>query len=264
MEKDENIKFETMPNWGSMLTTPSEPVEKEYDSPYNELMDKVNPSNFSIETNGIDKFNTANEIYAQLISKGKDCSDRELIALRNQAIDELYIHISTKKKVEYLNQLLEPEFYINMKPYDKDLVAEVGRWYNMLINNKDNIRVLEHIESQIVGIIQRREEYDFAHLSLNEFIEKYPQSVYADSTEEECFNAMFASEYLKLYPQGKHAEEAHVFLKSYSVYLERYPNGRYKEMVVAQKKEDRRFAIVVIFAVVFVIVVILLKYIKES
>ena len=212
MENDEDINFETMPNWGSMLKTPSqaevnEHAEKEYDSLYNELIDKVNPLNFSIETNGIDKFNAANEIYAQLISMGKDCSELELIMLRNQAIDELGIHISTKKMFEYLKQVLEPEFYINLKPYDKDLVAKVGSWYNKLINNKNNIRALEQIESQIVDIIQWREEYDFKHLSSSNFIKKYPQSI----IEEDHF----ASEDLTRYPQEKHAEET----DDYSVLL---------------------------------------------
>ena len=74
--------------------------EKEYDSLYSELLDKVHPRKFSIESCGLDKFNVANEIYAEIVKCGQNSPEGVFVALRNSAIDELGIRFSTKKKLD--------------------------------------------------------------------------------------------------------------------------------------------------------------------
>ena len=105
MENDDNITFETMPDFGGMFrsgaTSKTQVVEeKEYEFLYDELLDKCNPSKFKIESVGLEKFNVANEIYAQLKSGGSDVPEGILITLRNRAMDELGVYISTKKKFD--------------------------------------------------------------------------------------------------------------------------------------------------------------------
>ena len=85
MEKeDDNIQFEQMPDldWGKVQKPkPVKEIEKEYDSLYDELLDKCNPSRFKIESVGLDRFNIANEIYAQLKSGGSNIPEAVLIRL---------------------------------------------------------------------------------------------------------------------------------------------------------------------------------------
>lgn len=255
--EDDNIQFEQMPdldwNWGKNQKVEIVETEKEYDSLYDELFDKCNPSKFNIETFGLDKFNEANEIFAQLTSLSSNSTEKELVALRDQAIDELGVLISTKKKFNDLKSFLDPEQYIKRQPYDKELVAEVGALYSQLLAHKNDIRALEMLESQPqVALI--KDEHDYLSLGAAEYLKKHPEGNHKVEAEESIRKIQYQiklreeqeeetfyrwnppTEYLIKYPNGKHAkrakeilEEAEFVGKSAEEYLSHYPQGRFVE-----------------------------------
>lgn len=242
MEEQDNIKFDqvTSLNWGSAGVKEKRNTEKEYDSLYDELLDKCNPSGFK----GTQKFYIANEIFSKLSNNGIGISDDELLKLRDKAIDGLDIHISTAKKFDYLSKVLNPDNFINIKPYNCELVANAGRIYDSIIQNRYDIRELECIECDILTkyII---EEYDFISLTPNEYVKKYPKGRHADKAiqaiqdEYSCFNKCSAEEYIKEYPQGTYAIESKKFIEDYKSYLNSYPNGRYKKEAEKKIKKDK-------------------------
>lgn len=239
MEKDDdNIQFDQMPdldwNWEKAPKADIVELEKEYDSLFEELLDKCNPSKFNIETFGLDKFNAANEIFAQLVSYSFKTPEKELIALRNQAIDELGVQISTKKKFNELKSFLDPQQYINRQPYDKELVAKVGGLYNQLLANKNDIRAMEALESlpQVAFI---KDEHDYSTLGAMEYLEKHPDGNH--KTEAEV-----ALDAIRLQKQSWEEKEEQSFFYSNSFldYLIKYPNGRFAHRA-AQLQEDTEF-----------------------
>ena len=188
MEKDEyNIQFDQMPdldwNWGKAPKSEIVEVEKEYDSLFEELLDKCNPSKFNIESFGLERFNAANEIFAQLKSLGNNIAEKELTLLRDKAIDELGIQISTNKKFGDLKSFLDPEQYINRQPYDKELVATAGGLYNQLLANRNDIRALETLESD-PQIAILKDECDYMNLGAIEYLEKHPDGNHKAEAEE--------------------------------------------------------------------------------
>lgn len=273
MEEQDNIKFVqvTSLDWGSAGVKEERNTEKEYDSLYDELLDKCNPSEFK----GTQKFYIANEIFSKLSNNG-GISDDELLILRDKAIDELNVHISTTKKFNYLCQILDPDNYIKLKPYNKDLVANAGRIYDSIIQNKDDIRELERIEGEesTKSII---EEYDYLNLAQDEYIEKYPKGKYANEIREIKFKQIqkdksdeylyfmnhSAEEYVEKYPRGTYFNEAKKFIEDYKSYLEKYPNGRYKEEAEDAKKE-RTESIIVFVAVLCIFITIIIVLISNS
>jgi len=253
-DDEDNIQFETIPtmDWGNFGKTQQEkPQEKEYNSLYDELTDKCNPIRFNIENVGLEKFNVANSIYAQLMTNGNNIPEGALVALRNQAMDELGIHISTKKKFEYLKSFFNPEIYINRVPYDEQIVREAGSWYDKLLRNANDIRALERIESDADGFIQDEkrhqqkksideEEECYENELIEEYLKLYPQGIHAEDAkyylEENCFRHNSAYEYVQNYPHGRYAQEAHCFInESARKYLKNYPNGRYAEEAAGDK-----------------------------
>lgn len=267
MEEQDNIKFHqvTSLGWGSAGVKEERNTEKEYDSLYDELLDKCNPSEFK----GTQKFYIANEIFSKLSNNGKGISDDELLILRDKAIDELNVHISTTKKFNYLCQILDPDNYIKLKPYNKDLVANAGRIYDSIIQNKDDIRELERIEGEesTKSII---EEYDYLNLAQDEYIEKYPKGKYANEIREIKFKQIqkdksdeylyfmnhSAEEYVEKYPRGTYFNEAKKFIEDYKSYLETYPDGRYKEEAeeASKDKMDAIIAFVALSCVVLMFI----------
>lgn len=215
--EDDNIQFEQMPDldWGKVQKPkPVKEIEKEYDSLYDELLDKCNPSKFKIELVGLERFNSANEIYAKLKSGGSNIPEAVLIALRNQAMSELQIHISTKKKFSYLKSFFDPEIYINRTPYDGQRVSEAGTWYDLLLKNADDILALEKLELDADEFIQEEKK-----LQQNSFIDE----------EEVFFQEKSAAEYLRQYPNGQHIDEVKCLLYDGSkTYLRQYPEGRFR------------------------------------
>lgn len=269
MDNEDNITFETMPDFGSMFQSnplvPNEEktmeMEKEYDSLYDELLEKCNPRRFDIESFGLSKFNIANEIYSQLLdckaiseTMGKqEVSEDALKVLRNRAIDELSIHISTTKKYNELKDFLDPKQYINRQPYDKELVAKTADLYNQLLNNKNDIRVLEELENDPQTAIVM-DEHDFMVLEPDEYLKKHPEGrhqievseslkeaqrqieSWENKEEERYYRTHTAMEYLMQYPHGKFAQKAAQFQEhadfvdsSAEEYLSHYPQGRFVE-----------------------------------
>lgn len=161
-ELEENIQFDVMPDFRNMFNQSKQDDwnnEKVYNTLFDELAEKCNPKCFCGDEN-FDKelFNKANDLYAELMAK-KEETDNNLVPLRNKAMDELGIHISTKKKFDYLMQYLNPKIYIKDKePYDHERVGEAGRWYALLIQNKSDIRALEDLEFQAKDFISKRKE----------------------------------------------------------------------------------------------------------
>ena len=269
MDNEDNITFETMPDFGSMFQSnplvPNEEktmeMEKEYDSLYDELLEKCNPRRFDIESFGLSKFNIANEIYSQLLdckaiseTMGKqEVSEDALKVLRNRAIDELSIHISTTKKYNELKDFLDPKQYINRQPYDKELVAKTADLYNQLLNNKNDIRALEELENDPQTAIVM-DEHDFMVLEPDEYLKKHPEGrhqievseslkeaqrqieSWENKEEERYYRTHTAMEYLMQYPRGKFAQKAAQFQEhadfvdsSAEEYLSHYPQGRFVE-----------------------------------
>lgn len=269
MDNEDNITFETMPDFGSMFQTsplvsneekPME-VEKEYDSLFDELLEKCNPSRFDIESFGLSKFNIANEIYSQLldckaISKTmnkQEVSEDALKVLRNRAINELGIHISTTKKFNELKDFLDPKQYIDRQPYDKELVATAGDLYNQLLNNKNDIRALEELENnpQTAIVI---DEHDFMVLEPEEYLKKHPEGrhqievseslketqlqkeSWEEKEEEKYYRTYTAMDYLMKYPNGKFVQKASQLIEqaefndyTAEMYLKHYPKGTYAQ-----------------------------------
>ena len=248
MENDDNITFETMPDFGGMFrsgaTSKTQVVEeKEYEFLYDELLDKCNPSKFKIESVGLEKFNVANEIYAQLKSGGSDVPEGILITLRNRAMDELGVYISTKKKFDHLKSIFDPEIYINRVPYNEQRVREAGKWYEQILKSANDIRALEVIESNAMDFIQDEER------------QKDEQSRAKMVAEEEAwFKHQSANDYIGKYPNGIHAEEARYYINNRSrAYLKKYPEGRYVDDA-STSIAGGIFAIAIVVVVVIVIV----------
>lgn len=262
MDNEDNITFETMPDFGSMFQTnplvsneekPME-MEKEYDSLYFELLEKCNPSHYSIESVGLEKFKIANELYSLLLdckeianSMGEqEVSEDALKELKNRAMDELGIHISTTKKFNELKAILDPNQYINRQPYDKELVAKAADLYNQLINNRNDIRALEELENDPQTAIVM-DEHDFIVLKPEEYHKKHPEGKHQIeiseslrrkelSEEENYYRTHTPTEYLKQYPHGQFAqkaaqsqEHADFVVSSAEDYISHYPQGRFVE-----------------------------------
>lgn len=162
--EEENIQFDTMPDFRGMFSKQDNPDstfdEKEYDTLYDELVEKCHPNRFiSGEVFNEKLFEEANKLYAEIL-KHKDASDEKLISLRNRAIDILGVRMSTKKKYEYLDSLLNPKIYTNVaaEKYDAGRVSEAAKWYAILQKNRNDIRALETLEQDSSDFIDRRKE----------------------------------------------------------------------------------------------------------
>ena len=162
MAEGDNIRFENMLDFKNILreddssTENVEAEEKEYDSLYEELIEKCKPSNFLSDQN---KFNTANDIYSQLL-KISDREEKRVLEMRNVAIKELGVRIifNTKELYEYLEEMLDPRTYERMKPYDSERVRQAGEFYFRLQSlNKRNILELELLKIDAQSFIDRRE-----------------------------------------------------------------------------------------------------------
>lgn len=162
--EEENIQFDTMPDFRGMFSKQDNPDstfdEKEYDTLYDELVEKCHPNRFiSGEVFNEKLFEEANKLYAEIL-KHKDASDEKLISLRNRAIDILGVRMSTKKKYEYLDSLLNPKIYTNVaaEKYDAGRVSEAAKWYAILQKNRNDIRALETLEQDSSDFIDKRKE----------------------------------------------------------------------------------------------------------
>ena len=248
MENDDNIQFVEMPDFGNMFAPKKEKViEKEYNSLYDELIDKCYPGKYKDEEK--ERFNVASDIYGQLKQEGNSMSEDDLRYLRNRSIDELGIHISTSKIYNRLISLADPENYMKIEPYNGELVERAKELYDQLKCNKDDIRALELLENDVVAFVKNKEEDDFfKNFSGEYYLEKYPNGKYVNAVkkqlaekaklleeEEERYYAEKGSmSYLIKYPNGKYANDAKIKLedddfrdRDAKFYLEIYPFGRH-------------------------------------
>ena len=161
-KQEENIQFDTMPNFRGMFSaqvnTESSFDEKEYNTLYEELVEKCHPNKF-IDGDNFDEnlFGKANKLYAEIL-KCKDLPEENIIPLRNRAIELLGVCISTKKKYEYLDSFLNPKVYTDVvaEEYDAERVSEAAKWYTILQKNRNDIRLLEDLEIAAQAFIDRR------------------------------------------------------------------------------------------------------------
>lgn len=156
-EQEENIQFDNMPNFVEMFSPKVSDWddEKEYNSLYDELLEKCRPDKFIGDTSDNKKFLLANQLYAELKSK-QGHSDNELIDFRDRAMSLLGIHISTKKLYSWLEEYLNPQVYTTMEPYDAERVALAGEYYMRMRECKDDIHALEKLRDDAAIFIDRK------------------------------------------------------------------------------------------------------------
>ena len=153
--QDENIQFDDMTNWEGMFSPQVEqnPIveEKEYPTLYEELVEKCDPAKFVQSSH----FNEANQLYSELMNAQYQ-DDAFLRGLRNQAIQELGIHISTRKKYEYLKKFFEVSQYTRREIYDKVRVEKAQYYFTQLEQAKEDILALEMLENEAMPFINQR------------------------------------------------------------------------------------------------------------
>lgn len=163
MEED-NIKWENI-GWHPQDANMNFSLdEKTYNSLYEELIDKCNPTIF-IDT---DRFYAANSIYAILKKMPQEYGFDEddipilptdvIVSIRNRAIRELDIHIQTRKKVAELMMFFDPQTYINMQPYDEERVRQAYDFNKKVQQHCDDILALEDIELSASDFIAKRRD----------------------------------------------------------------------------------------------------------
>lgn len=136
--------------------TPQKSEEKQYESLYEELLEKCNPNNF-MQPYDKEKVDTANTIFAELRSNPY-ATDYELKEVRLKAVQKLGIHISTQRILDYLMKYCDPQRYTDRDPYDAELVFQANALYSQILDNKDDIFELEKIEILAKPLINSENE----------------------------------------------------------------------------------------------------------
>lgn len=136
--------------------TPQRSEEKQYESLYEELLEKCNPNNF-MQPYDKEKVDTANTIFAELRSNPY-ATDYELKEVRLKAVQKLGIHISTQRILDYLMKYCDPQRYTDRDPYDAELVFQANALYSQILDNKDDIFELEKIEILAKPLINSENE----------------------------------------------------------------------------------------------------------
>lgn len=134
------------------LTVPRE--DKIYNSLKEELLDKCHPQNF-MKPFIRERFDCANTIYGK-IRNIVDEQDPRLVELRNEAINQLGIYISTKEIYDYLLEYCDPIIYTD--PYNGEYVEMAGGYYDRILKNANNIIELEKIKLEAQPLINIRVE----------------------------------------------------------------------------------------------------------
>ena len=159
MKEYDNIEFEeinTGIDFEKMASKSYIDFEKEYDSLYDELLEKCHPNNFILYLRSDkEKFEIANKIYGVLLNNNS-LTDDELISLRNRAVLELGIHISSRKFYNKLVYYFNPEIYTSIIPYNEKRVSKAGYYYAKILEAKNDIFALEEIEKEASGFIEMR------------------------------------------------------------------------------------------------------------
>ncbi|MBR1775314.1 MAG: hypothetical protein IJ759_07305 [Bacteroidales bacterium] len=146
---DENIIWDENPsikfNFPAQKTQqPEKKVikEKEYSSLYEELKDKLNPENYMGDNYDAEKLEICNDLYSQLLQI-EETNEEQQKHIRNEAIDKLQLHFSSKKLYKELSEYCDPKQFMN--PYNKEMVNLANECYKYVQDNKDNILQLENI-----------------------------------------------------------------------------------------------------------------------
>lgn len=195
MPADDNIIFEAMPDFMNLvLETDSQDkqeCEMEYDSLFCEIEEKCNPSQFVEPMFNKEKFEIANRIYGELMSR-RGLPDNELRDLRNMAIEEFGIRFSTKKEYEYLMKYLNPKVYINMQPYDAKRVQTAGHFHERLCKWRNDILALEQLHSDALSFIRLRlDEEEESERRENERREKEKERIAAEEAKNRRSTLIF-------------------------------------------------------------------------
>ena len=183
--KEESIIFETINNtdFEKMTSKSVDDFEKEYDSLCEELLDKCNPSIYCYQSFDKEKFDIANDIYNELINN-ENINEEKLMELRNRAILELGIHISTKKLYDKLVKYFDPKIYISSTNYDKDRVSQAGYYYDKVLKAKNDILKLEDIEKEADIFIKVRQQEDLKKKLKEEQLKELQMEKYRNLKKE--------------------------------------------------------------------------------
>lgn len=146
-EQDVNIIWQDVPakkeSEAQMEVPPS--MDKIYDSLYEELKEKCNPSRYLVPYNK-EKVDIANSLYKELMAAGF-YDNNALLGIRRKAVEQLSIKISTKKLYLKLKELCNPASY--MQPYNDEAVKQANEFYARIEERKDSIEDLEVLEKEI-------------------------------------------------------------------------------------------------------------------
>ena len=124
-----------------------QPILGDYPNLYNELKSKCNPAMF-MHPYDREKIDIANDIFHKLCMFSPHfVKHEELIPLRNKAIHELGIKISTIKLYTKLEKACNPQNFTG-KNYDAQKLKCANDLYARIIENADNIDILEDIEME--------------------------------------------------------------------------------------------------------------------
>ena len=154
--EDENIIWSDMSEGSSpvnpmqgmnMMPRPIEPCQmKAYDSLHEELLEKCNPKKFMSPYNK-EKVDIANRLYKLLLDTN-GFSDKILIDIRNQAMQQLGIQISTKELYQKLLKYCNPENF--MDPYDFEAVQKANEYYALVEEYRNDVGELERLNKVVM------------------------------------------------------------------------------------------------------------------
>lgn len=115
------------------------PIPGKYRSLYTEMKIKCNPNNW-MEPYNYEKVALSTELMCQI--EANKCDDKKLIELRQMAVKELGIRISTAALYEELIYKLDPRKYSENVKH----MQIVNRFYHQVLLNADKIEKLENIQ----------------------------------------------------------------------------------------------------------------------
>lgn len=170
--EDENIIWSDMSGQSSpanpmqgmnMMPRPIEPCQmKAYKSLYEELKDKCNPQKFMSPYNK-EMVDMANRLYKRLLDTSES-STAALKEIRDQAMQQLGVQISTKELYQKLLKYCNPENF--MEPYDFEAVQKANEYYALVEEYRNDISELERLDEEVMwdvalrGFYQKKEDVE--------------------------------------------------------------------------------------------------------
>lgn len=131
-------------------TLSKQPIPGIYNSLYQELILKCNPARF-LNPYDPKKASIANELFSQI----RDCKSDEgsLRRLRQRAVDELGISISTEKLYKELLSKCNPQLFTGVN-YNKELFDIANQIYQNVLANADDFKALEETKRSAYKIYE--------------------------------------------------------------------------------------------------------------